>query len=448
MLAWPSGRFAVARARRAWLLSTGLSCCLLASPAGSQTLFEAMASAYASHPALDAQRANLRALDAEVDGARGGWRPSLSLTGGTGRRIDAYTIDNGPSTSADRAMSDVRIRASQPVLNWTAQPTIQAAQARARQGRADLLGTEQAVLMDVATAYLDVLQYRQLLALNEDNERSLARQVEYRSEYFSQQLGTRTELAQARARHAVAVAQLDRIRGELEAASRAYLRHVGQMPGELFFPEHLPPLPDSLERILSDASEQFPAVRSAYDGAQAARADVEIAKGKLKPSVTLEAAGAWARNPTDQFHSQRDASVQLTLSIPLYEAGVQRAQVRSSAQRAIQLQSQWRDSRLQARYDAADAWRLLHAAQAEIEAFNVAIEANKLAYQGVREAHAGLGELTLIEVLNAKQELFQSETSLVRARTEAALSHLRLLAAQGRLTAQGLALPVLRDATR
>jgi len=53
-----------------------------------------------------------------------------------------------------------------------------------------------------------------------------------------------------------------------------------------------------------------------------------------------------------------------------------------------------------------------------------------------------LGELTLLEVLNARQELFSSEVSFVEARSRVAISHLQLLAVQGRLTAESLDLPV------
>jgi len=402
-----------------------------------------MAHAYGSHPALGAQRANVRALDQDVDSALAGWRPTVSVSTGTGRHTNAYALNDGPRISSDRNPADLRVSASQPLLNWTTGPAVDAAEARVRQGRADLLASEQNVLFDAASAYLNVLQYRKLLALHEANERSLARQVAYRSEHFQRRLGTRTELAQAQARHAAAVAQLNRVRTELDSYGSAFLRTIGMPAGQdLGFPNGLPTLPENLEPIIANAAYNMPAVRSAYYGAQAARADAQAAKGRLMPSVSLEASGAWTRNPEATMRSQRDASVQLTLRIPIYQGGAEWAGVRGSKQREIQQQEQLRNSRLQARYDASDAWNKLQAARAEIKAFETAIAANKVAYEGVSEQHAVLGELTLIEVLNAQQELFLSEVSLVQARTQAVLSHLRLLAVQGRLTAEGLGLSV------
>lgn len=406
----------------------------------AQTLQEAMLRAYEQHPALSAQRAGVRALDEDIDQARAGWRPSISVSTGTGHHSSTYKYQAGPTVKHDRHASDLRLSASQPLLNWTTRPGVEAAEARMLQGQADLLEVEQQVMLEVATAYLNVLQYRRLLDLHEDNVSSLDRQVSYRSEHFERRLGTRTELAQARARHAGAVAQRDSVQAELEISTSAFLRHVGMVPGELIFPEDLPALPKNLDVIVEDAAYRQPAVRSAHHGVQAAQADAEVAEGRLKPTLNLEAAGGWMRRPDQGLHSSRDASVQLTLRIPIYQAGADRAQVRSSKQRLVQQQSHLRDSRLQARYDAANAWRKLHAARAEIDAFSKAVAANKVAYEGVEAEYAALGELTLIEVLNAQQELFMSEVSLLQARTLAALSHLQLLAAQGRLTAKALGL--------
>ena len=410
-------------------------------PAQAQTLQEAMAMAYHNHPALMAQRAALRALEEDIGQARAGWQPSLTLRMGAGHYEDGYRLEQGGSVQTRRDSSDVRLTATQPLLNWSTGPAVEAATARARQGRSELLVTEQNVMLEVGDAYLNVLQYRKLLALHQANERSLARQVEYLGEHFSRQLGTRTELAQAQARHAGAVAQLDRVKSELEIYSSAFMRHVGVAPSALHFPDALPPLPPALDTILAAATEHAPAVLSAYQGAQAAQADAEAAEGRLMPSVSLDVGGGWINRPDQGVHSRHDASVQLNLNIPLYQ-GADRAQVRSGKERAIQQQSQWRNARLQARLDASDAWQKWQSARAQIEAFDAAIAANRVAYEGVDAEYAALGELTLIEVLNARQELFLSEVSLVPARTDAALAHLRLLAAQGRLTAEGLGLAV------
>lgn len=413
---------------------------IMVAPARAQTLQEAMARAFQHHPALDAQRANLRALSQEIDRARAGRRPSISLTTGAGHHTDGYRGDSGRFVTHERTVAELRLEASQPLLDWTTGPQVDAAYARQQQGHAELLSTEQQIMLEVATAYLNVLQYGKLLDLHNENVRALARQVSYRREHYARKLGTRTELAQARARHAAAIAQRDSVRAELDIAASAFMRHVGLPPGELTFPDDLPQLPDTLDAVMDEAVQRHPAVRSAYLSVQAAQADTRAAEGKLKPKLSLDATGGWTQRPELSMNRSRDASVQLNLRIPIYQGGADRAQVRSSKERLTQQQANWLDTRLQVRQAAADAWRKLHTARAEIDAFTQAVEANKVAFEGVEAEYSALGDLTLIEVLNAQQELFVAEVALVRAQTQAVLSHLVLLAAQGRLTAEEMGL--------
>lgn len=414
---------------------------LIVPAAQAQSLSEAMTNAFEHHPALAAQHAALRALEHDAEAARGGWRPQVQLNASAGHYSSASELKAPPGTlRSERSSADVRLTATQPLFNGTTGPMVSAAEARVRQGEAELQATEQAVMLDVASAYLNVLQGRQLLVLNQVNERGLARQVEYREEYFERKLGTRTELAQAQARHAVALAQLNRVQVDLESVGHAFLRQVGAPPGELHFPDRLPPLPARLDALLDEVEQVRPAVLSARMAMQAARADVDAVRGKLQPSLALEASGGWASAPADGLRGQRDAALRLTLRIPLYEGGVLRAQVAGSSERAAQQQLRWDDARLQARQDAADAWRRLAAARTEVAAYDTAIAANRVAAQGVRELHDTLGELTLIDVLNAQQELFQAETGRVQARTQAALAHLSLLAILGQLRPQGVAM--------
>ncbi|WP_296549932.1 TolC family protein, partial [Phenylobacterium sp.] len=70
------------RHRSRWLAAVSLAALSLApSAASAETLAEAIAMAYASNPTLQAQRAQLRALDENWYQARAGYRPTLSVSG-------------------------------------------------------------------------------------------------------------------------------------------------------------------------------------------------------------------------------------------------------------------------------------------------------------------------------------------------------------------------------
>ena len=76
------------------------------------------------------------------------------------------------------------------------------------------------------------------------------------------------------------------------------------------------------------------------------------------------------------------------------------------------------------------------------------MRAQEVAFEGV-EQEAQVGSRTVLDVLDAEQELLDSRVNLVRARRDLIVSGYALLSAIGRLTAQDLGLPVdLYDPTR
>ena len=68
-------------------------------------------------------------------------------------------------------------------------------------------------------------------------------------------------------------------------------------------------------------------------------------------------------------------------------------------------------------------------------------KANQLAYEGVRKEQQ-VGARTVLDVLNAEQELLNSQVALVTSQRNAEVAAYQLLAAAGQLTARDLALKV------
>ena len=105
------------------------------------------------------------------------------------------------------------------------------------------------------------------------------------------------------------------------------------------------------------------------------------------------------------------------------------------------------DTTRRAKEDATRTWEALTTARARIQAFQAQIRANEIALEGV-EQEARVGSRTVLDVLDAEQELLDAKVNLVRAQRDEIVSGYQLAAATGRLTAQSLRLPVeVYDAT-
>jgi len=96
----------------------------------------------------------------------------------------------------------------------------------------------------------------------------------------------------------------------------------------------------------------------------------------------------------------------------------------------------WFDPVVQA---ARAAFAAYDAAQKAIQANTVAVQANELALEGNR-AEQSVGTRTIIEVLNAEQELLNSQVTLVTAKRDAYVAGFQLLNAMGQAQAQYLGL--------
>ncbi|MFI4998567.1 MAG: TolC family protein, partial [Reyranellales bacterium] len=86
-------------------------------------------------------------------------------------------------------------------------------------------------------------------------------------------------------------------------------------------------------------------------------------------------------------------------------------------------------------------WRNLDAARSRVTSFVAQVKANEVALNGVRQ-EALVGSRTTLDVLNAEQELLNSQVNLITARHDVQVAYYGVLSGIGRLTARTLGLPV------
>ena len=409
------------------------------TPARGESLIEALTAAYQSNPSLQAQRARLRATDEGVAQALSGWRPEVELTG-SGTRTRVRT--NAGLGVSSRTPYSGTLSISQSIYEGgqTVAATSQA-ESEVEAARARLVSVEQDVLFDAVTAYMNVVRDESILELNINNEQVLSRQLEAAQDRFSVGEVTRTDVAQAESRLAGALADRRLAEGDLEVSRATYRQIIGTMPGTLTRPE-LPnaPVADG-EQAASLADEKNPNVLAAIHDAAAAQTNVRAVTGELLPSVDVSANASRSRNQAIEDRTNTTVSVTAAVTIPLYQTGFVSARVREAKQLAVRAQRLIDDARRSAIQDATSAWETLIAAQARIVALNSQVRAALIALDGVSQ-EATVGSRTVLDVLDAEQELLNAQVGLVGAQRDEVVAHFDLVAAVGGLTARGLSLPV------
>ncbi len=406
-----------------------------AGAAQAETLADAMRAAYRNNPTLNADRARQRGTDELVPAAKSGWRPTVNATA----EIQREWTDSTGRDNAHRDSTTVRIDLSQPIFRgFRTVEGIKSAKATVEAGRQQLLATEQSVLFNVAAAYLAVVRDQQILAIRKQNVANLQKQAKAAQARFDAGEVTRTDVSQSRARVSGAQGDVASAQSNLQGSIAAYVNVVGHKPSKLKY-SRLGKVPRSLEAALATAQEINPRILAAAFVREAARHDVKVAKGVLLPELSLQAS-ATRVDKLDNGSSYSDqATVSGVLSIPLYQAGREYANIRQTKQTASQRQIQIIEATRSVREQVTTAWYALISSAQAITAAKAQVAAAALALDGINQEYL-VGSRTTIDVLNAQQEVLSARLGLISAEYAQMISNYQLLQAMGKLTAKHLAL--------
>lgn len=414
------------------------------TPAIAETLTGAMSKAYQHNSELNAARAGVRVTDEGVAIAKSGYRPRIAGSASVDYTSTTRTSPGNATTNLTTGSFGVQIQ--QTLFDgFQTKNNVAAAEARVRASNESLRNTEQNILFNAASAYMDVIRDRQVAALRERNLQFLVEQVRAARSRFEVGEGTRTDVAQAEAGRSAAVAQLSAARAQALSSAAIYRQIVGDEPGKLAAPGAAKGLPRSLDEATSVAGAQHPAILATEHLVDAAAFTVKSTEGALLPQVTASA--GLSRSYRDTVPgalsdgTYNSATIGATLSVPIYQGGRVSAQVRQSKESLGQARIQVDVSRDQVRAAVTSAWTMYQAAKEAVGANRELVSAAQLALNGVIEER-NVGQRTTLDVLNAQADVTAAQINLVSAERDVVVASYAILSATGRLSVKKLGLPV------
>ncbi len=421
---------------------------LAAGTASADTLREALVSTYGTNPTITAQRQALRATDTTVAIARAAGRPQISAQVGLNRDLTRSGIfDNsgskGPTVNGGLDLS-VPLFSGGGVKN-----SIRAARTRVDAGRATLRAVEGDIFTEAVAAYMDVIRDRAIVELNANNIRVLGINLQSTRDRFEIGDLTRTDVAQSEARLQLGRSDFATAQGRLTSSEENYRRVIGRHPDALAPPPPLPPLPATADEAVRIALIDNPDLIAIVRQAVASGYDVRVARAGRLPTLSAVASGNYAntlsgdpgRNPTtfEETRTGTSTAVGLTTRIPLYQGGLPAARIRQAQAIEGQVLEQVIGTERAVIANTRSAFAVYQGARRAIESNQVAVRANELALEGAR-AERTVGTRTVIEVLNAEQELLNAQVQLVSARRDAYVAGFQLLNSMGQAEADDLGL--------
>ncbi|MGX7927579.1 TolC family outer membrane protein [Tsuneonella sp. HG094] len=434
-----------AKLRTFLLLGSTATIALAAVPAHADTLREALNAAYRTNPTLQSARAQQRATDETVPIEKSAGRPNAT---GNVQYIEFVKQSSNTGTAPDRQLG-ASVDLGVPIYSGGAvKNAVKAAENRVEAGQADLRGTESAIFTQTVAAYMDVIRGEALVGLSSNQVEVLTVNTQATSDRFEIGDLTRTDVAQSQARLALAQGDLRSAQANLISAREAYIQLTGRAPDDLQPPPPLPGLPASPEDAVAVALEQNPDLIAARERAEASGYDIDVAGSGRLPRVSIFTGGDYSNTlgsldipGSTVAIPQSSTGVQagVNVSIPIFQGGrpaaLQRqAQARSAAALENVIAAE-RDVIAQVR-SAYSSWL---AATQIITSNQTAVDAATLSLEGVR-AENTVGNRTILDILNAEQELVNARAQLITARRNAYVAGFSLLAAMGRAEARDLGL--------
>ena len=175
-------------------LAGGVSVLAMTGLAGAQTLEETLALAYNSNPTLQAERARLRATDEQRVQAGAARLPTVSASASIARQHveseSTFIIDGqrlSSNSESDATPKNYSVSAEQAIYQGgQISGAIDQATALVMAGRESLRQTEQTVLVDAVTAFMDVRRDARVVEIRRNNAEVLARHLQAARDRFEE----------------------------------------------------------------------------------------------------------------------------------------------------------------------------------------------------------------------------------------------------------------------
>lgn len=404
-------------------------------PGHAMDMYSALQTVYETNPVIGEMRASVRGASADLGLAKSQMLPYVGAAAGTGfarTKVGHDTFGYEPT--------QIGIEAQQNLFQgFSILAGVKAARSKLAAARAALYATQQDVFLNAINAYINVLNARHVLELNQNNKRVLDQYYDLVHARADVGALTNTDVAQASARVEMARYSVADAQGAYNNALETFRRIYGDVLdkySEIDMTKMAHLFPESAAQAEEFAIANHPTIAALDAQRDAAAAGVIGAYKTILPSVDVRASVMQVEDIPILDHA-RDSRVGVYLKLPLFDRGMAVANVERARSQTSGIDEKIIHARRVIVENLYSAWNIYDAQTTAISAAETSVAANQLALDGTREEQRR-GRRTVLDVLNAHQELLNAQVSLTRARHAKISAFFAILAAIGKLNPDNL----------
>jgi len=399
------------------------------------TLADTVTTALEYSPRLKVLQSNQEAIGFERDRAWGGYLPQVDVAFGYG--AEAHSDEGTRAADIEHNFYDRlegSIRLSQLLYDGKeTRSLVEIEEAKLVSAGYRTFDNAEAIALDAIIAHMEVYRQRELVGLAQKNVNDHVEILNMLKERQEGGAGSIADVDQTQARLARAHASLAETEAGLKAAEANYQRIVGKLAGNVEF-FVVPPgvLPASLEEAIAQTAEKNPKVRALSANVDEADKRIELSRSNFLPKVHAELSSSYEDQveSSDTYEHNNQAMVRLRWNI--FSGFSDVADRKAAMARKVQAASHRDDQQDLAVEETRKTWAELAAARQRVVSFGDAMGYNVKTLDSYRKQF-NVGQRTLLDVLDAHNELFQSSGLLVTAKTNEVIASERLLALTGKL---------------
>lgn len=399
------------------------------------------------HPQIKAAEKSLQSSRQGVKSAIAEFYPTVSVTGDAGLE----TIDS-PSTRTDnepnagdysRTRNTASLTVAQNLFNgYATASAIRTARLNRELAQISFEGTRQNTIFEGVQTYIDVLRQRRLIELARENEATIQRQLNLEDERVQRGSGVAVDVLQAKSRLQTAKERRVNFEGALEDAISRYTQVYGHPPDIEAMLDPEPPIdliPSELSKSIDIAIVENPAVGNSGTTVEVARERRRTVRAELFPSVDLEGTYNYEKHNNATIGTRRDYSLVVSSTWELFSGFSTRASMAQAAYDYHASKDQHEFTVRKVIEQSKLAWQALLTARERLELLENAVNIASEVFESRKKLREA-GKETVINVLDAENEVNNAQISYTSAFYDERLAVYQLLLAMGRLDRKNLAL--------
>ncbi len=356
------------------------------------------------------------------------------------RTRNTQSIQGRGATTTDFTQQTYTATLTQPLYSggrtWIAKEIAEVSQSRAD---ASIQATRQDLMLEVATAYFDVLNGQEEVTLAEREINRVKEQLERARARFEVGTGDIVGVREAEASRDQARTQLIQARNRLRVAKQRLRRLIRKPlpPLNKAKEVHLePPEPPKSAAWVDKALKSHPRLEELNKQLKVDRKQATLASRERWPELSARA--EFSRTEGGSFFtSNQDMVLGVSLTWPIYQGGSVSSQTEIEQTQAARTRLQLDDQQQQVRLDTQEAFLDWQSAMQEVRSLRAQVRSTKTQLEAT-ETGFEVGRRTSVDVLNAQQAYFEALQRLAQARHSYLLARLQLRAAAGTLDLSAL----------